>query len=175
MPATAISRRQLLRGDVTGREAAIRPPWSIPEPRFSEVCDCSGRCVSACPEGILALGRGRLPFVDFGHGECTFCGECLRACPTGALTSDGPGAAPWRIEARISDACLARSGVVCRTCADQCDEDAIRFLPRLRSAAIPVIDDETCSGCGACYAPCPVGAVSLRERASRSTRKESPA
>ncbi|MGD9510185.1 MAG: 4Fe-4S binding protein [Geminicoccaceae bacterium] len=57
--------------------------------------------------------------------------------------------------------CLARSGILCRTCGDICPEGAIRFPPQLGGVGQPWLDAERCTRCGECVAVCPVGAVSL--------------
>lgn len=56
---------------------------------------------------------------------------------------------------------MARGNVVCRTCGDACEAAAIRFRPRLGGAALPEVDGEKCTGCGACVAPCPAAAITL--------------
>jgi len=74
--------------------------------------------------------------------------------------SDAP-AEPWLLTARIGESCLAFGGDVCRVCADICVPAAIRFSPRLGGAAVPEVDNQKCSGCGACVAPCPAQAITL--------------
>ena len=100
------------------------------------------------------------PTVDFSRAECTFCGECVEACRPKALEKreDVP---PWRFKAQILSNCLAKANVVCRACGDACAVQAIRFSPALMAAAQPVVDGEVCTGCGACYAPCPVQAIRI--------------
>jgi ferredoxin-type protein NapF len=64
----------------------------------------------------------------------------------------------------ISDACLARAGVVCEACGDACPERAIRFTPRYGGPPVPSLDEDRCTACGACVPICPVGAIGLPER-----------
>jgi ferredoxin-type protein NapF len=71
--------------------------------------------------------------------------------------------APSRVVAVIGDACLARHGVVCRSCGDVCPARAIRFQPIPRATAVPVLDAEACTGCGECIEVCPAAAISLPE------------
>lgn len=112
-----------------------------------------------------------MPVVDFAHGQmepgggaCTFCGRCADACSTGALLASEARAtsAPWSFAATISDACLARQGIMCQSCKDACGDGAIRFAYQSGRVAVPVIDLTGCTGCGACQAPCPAGAVSFQ-------------
>lgn len=71
--------------------------------------------------------------------------------------------APRKPVAVAADRCLARLGIVCRTCGDACEPRAIRFPPRLGGVAVPVLDVEACTGCGECVQLCPAVAISLAE------------
>lgn len=156
----SISRTRFLRGDFSGRRDPIRPPWALAEAAFTDTCSRCGDCIKACPEKIIIKGRSGFPEVDFKQGECSFCGECVAHCGDGALLRDG--AAPWDLRAVVNEGCIARQGVVCMSCKEQCPYSAIRFRPWLGGIALPEIDQLKCTGCGACYQPCPVGAIELR-------------
>lgn len=98
-----------------------------------------------------------LPHFDAQAGECTFCGDCAAACDSDAfLPTLDP---PWTLSARVADTCLSAHGVVCASCREVCPTTAIRVPPAARGAA--VVDAEACTGCGACVAICPAGAISL--------------
>lgn len=158
----AVGRLQFLRGDFRGRRLPVRPPWALSEAAFVDACTRCGDCARACPEGIVVDGSGGYPEIRFARGECTFCGDCATACPTAAL-SDPDGRAPWDLRAAIDDSCLSRKGITCQVCGDHCPEGAIRFRPALGGVATPAIDADACTGCGACVAPCPVDAVTVRK------------
>ena len=162
---SSISRVQFLRGDFRGRNPSIRPPWSVAESLFIERCKHCGDCIKHCPTGILHSGRGGYPEVDFSRGECEFCGECAEACRRDAIVYD-EDAEPWRLVATIGDECIALRGVVCRSCGEQCDERAISFRMVVGGAAHPQLEIGACNGCGACVAPCPVGAVKVQKVAN---------
>ena len=162
-----IDRFQFLRGRFWGAPPAIRPPWALGEAAFLEACERCEACAEACPEGIIGLGSGGFPVVDFSQGECTFCETCAKACPSGALAlyaAEPPRTKrpPWTLRAEIGEGCIAHKGVECRICGEFCETRAIRFRLAGGGAALPEIDGDACTGCGACVAPCPVGAVAVR-------------
>ena len=156
----AVSRAQFIRGDVCGTRVQPRPPWAYADSQFSGLCTRCGECLKACPEKILVKGQGGFPQVDFNRGECTFCQACLTACQEGALSADNSPA--WSVKAALEDSCLAYRGVACMTCAEQCEAEAIHFQPRIGGVPFPIIDMDTCTGCGACYKPCPSSSIRLR-------------
>lgn len=158
----SIARRRFLSGRLRSVGGELRPPWALAEAAFEERCNRCGECISACPNGIVAAGSGGFPKVDFGSGECSFCGDCVQACKLGALRMDR--LSPWEFRATIGEACLAAHGVECRVCGEACSVAAIRFRPRPGSVAQPHLDAERCSGCGACYAPCPVHAIEISSK-----------
>lgn len=92
-------------------------------------------------------------------------GALLRAQPA----SEIPAAAePSPLEAfpqpkivAFAEHCLAFQNVVCRTCGETCEHQAIRFSPRLGAAAEPRLQTELCTGCGDCLVVCPTTALSL--------------
>lgn len=151
-----LSRRRLF----LGRAAApppIRPPWSR---RASMLKNCSscGACVEACPASIIVIGAGRLAELNLSHHECTFCGECAQACPEDVFDT---ALQAFEHVARFGEECLAQAGIECRACQDVCPEAAIRFRPRLGEPSVPELSKADCSGCGACIAPCPTGAIDM--------------
>lgn len=156
-----LSRRGFLRGRVRPK-AEIRPPWALPESEFVDRCTRCNDCLKACPQGILVPGDGAYPTVEFSRGECTFCADCVTACQPRALLRNSEDATPWPYKAQVNEACLPKKGVECRVCGDFCDVRAIRFQPRIGGNPLPDINADTCTGCGACVAPCPATAISIR-------------
>ena len=160
--ACAVSRRQFLRGNLTGRDSAIRPPWAVAENEFVARCDQCSECVAACPSHLIEAANDGLPFMNFLKGECDFCNACARACATGALVYRDEANQPiWSLAATIESTCIAFNGVVCRTCGEHCETTAIRFVHVVGRGAMPQVDFERCTGCGACVSVCPVKAVSM--------------
>lgn len=152
-----LSRRSLLRGRAPTTPPPVRPPGALTEAEFTAKCTTCDECVTACPESIVFRGSGGYPEVDFRQGECTFCMRCVDVCADGALSEMTQP--PWQLELRVLDSCLARRQVVCQTCADVCEAGAIRFSPQIGSVATPRVDQDTCTGCGACIAACPENAL----------------
>lgn len=154
------SRRGFFRGKPRPK-AEIRPPWALAEAEFTDRCTRCSDCLGACPEQIIVSGDGGFPTINFSRGECTFCGDCLKVCTAQALSAL-QNVQPWPYKALIAPACLPHQGVECRVCGDYCAVRAIRFTPRIGGSPLPEIDSEKCTGCGACIAPCPVAAVTIR-------------
>jgi len=163
----AVSRRTVLFGQsgLTGQEDVIRPPWSLPRNAFSKKCTGCGECVAVCPERILTLDTHNLAKVDFSKGECTFCRECVPVCKDAALVITDVDN-PWSLNISIQEKCLAKTGVECRVCEDQCEPRAIRFRLTSGGVSAPQLDETLCTGCGACVGPCPVDAVLLLPEAN---------
>lgn len=161
------SRRQFLRGDFSGRDIPLRPPWALREREFAQRCTRCDACNDACPTGIILRGQGGFPEVDFTHGECTFCGGCVQACEAGALRH--AAAAAWSVKAQIGTTCIALKQVVCRSCSDACEARTIRFKLWAGGVGVPELDTEACTGCGACYRACPVGAIAMRHTEAEVT------
>ena len=146
-----------------------RPPWATA--RFEDACTRCGACLDACSEGILVIGDGGFPEVEItqGSGECTFCRECVKACPEPAF-DDPDSTSPWDWVARIGAGCLAKNGIVCQTCGDVCDYDAIPFAPEESGPPVPWLKTDACTGCGACVAACPAQVISIVHRPNRNAR-----
>lgn len=134
-------------------------PWVDDLQGFITSCTQCGNCLNACPEKIIIKGDGGYPNLNFNLGECTFCGLCAQSCREPIFTAtDLP---PWNKKARISNSCLAAKDVYCRSCAESCESQALTF--QLGLNALPQIDLNLCTGCGACVAPCPAQAIEIKE------------
>jgi len=166
---SSISRSQFLRGDWGGNKPVYYPPWSRPEPAFSDTCNACGNCVAACEEKIIFLSTREYPRLDFTRGGCTFCGKCLEACEAGALLHvDGALDAPWQLKAFVNRTCLLENRTQCQRCVETCDQRAITIVPGLGGRSKLHMDVQSCSGCGMCIATCPVGAIALQHRLDRT-------
>lgn len=153
------TRRAFLRGQSGRHTAHARLPW-LAAGRFVDDCTRCGQCLSACPEKIIVPFTGGFPGIDFSKGECTFCGACADSCPESLF--DRSLTQPWKIKALISDGCLAKRHVMCRSCEDACTQKAMEFRPAPGRIASPEISIANCTGCGACVSVCPENAISIR-------------
>ena len=162
-----VHRRALLIGDNPKRvKSAIFPPWSLPQVEFIDVCERCDLCRDACPEGIIYKGKGGFPEVNFSQAECTFCGKCLLACQSNAFIQQKKYRATqaWpNKQASILSKCLSLNAIVCRSCADYCDADAIQFQLKLGGIAVPKIAIDKCTACGACVHACPNQSIEITD------------
>ncbi|MCB1358613.1 MAG: ferredoxin-type protein NapF [Maritimibacter sp.] len=173
------SRRQFIRGafaseapaSAPARPRVPRPCGAAAEAVFVAACTGCGDCARACPEQMIRRDAAGLPAMDFNVSACTFCGACIEVCETDALS---PGTA-WDWQAEVTASCLSATGVQCRACEDFCETRAIRFRPQTGGRALPRIDTGACTGCGACIAPCPAGAITLIETRPAKAEATGPA
>ena len=154
-----LSRRNFICGQIKPAAQKVRPPWTS-ETRIQEECERCGHCAERCPQGIIALDEAGLPWVNFDAGECTFCAACAEICPADVFTQTTDR--PWTLQLSLAPGCLAAAGVFCRSCGDACPERAIRFEVKLGGVAALRIDEDACTGCGACISVCPRNVLSLK-------------
>jgi len=160
-PATArpLSRRGLVTSCVGGVIAAagthfgfadragnakrlLRPPGSVPERQFLQLCIRCGECIQVCPGPILrpagieaGLDMLWTPVAVPTHSGChQDCNFCTQVCPTGAirpLTLEQKRKTHMGLAVVNKKTCLAHKGQrECRLCYDECTAagyDAIRM------------------------------------------------
>lgn len=159
-----LRRRGLLRGRPRNVEAQQRMPWQVNEQQFTDQCSRCLACLDKCPAQIISRGDGGFPTVDFQRGECTFCQACVEVCPEPVFRpTDEPA---WQQQAVVADNCLTEQGVMCRSCEDNCEPQAISFPLRRTDKPrgglpSPVIDIDSCTGCGGCVNSCPAQAIKI--------------
>lgn len=156
LESQTLSRRALFAG-IHG--VPIRPPWSS-ETSIKNTCTGCGDCIAACPESILFSGPANTPVVSFESAECTFCQACVNACDQPVFDVSKPA---WTIQATISDSCILNMGISCRLCTDSCETEALVFDPSQRPVGRVSVDQDSCTGCGACVAACTFSAISVQE------------
>ncbi|WP_456486120.1 ferredoxin-type protein NapF [Hydrogenimonas sp.] len=135
---------------------AIRPPYNTDTSLFHMLCpSCEAKsCVKACEEEIISVDPSGIPTLDFSTRGCTFCGACADACTPGVLSDKTINCIQAKVEIDILK-CIAWHGVLCSSCKDPCQDDAIAFLGLFR----PEIEDAKCTACGWCAHVCPADAI----------------
>lgn len=88
--------------------------------------------------------RRQLLFGDFAGRRAELAGQSVN-----------------RLGVAFGEACLAAQGVVCRSCGEACDAEAIRFVAAPGGISRPVLQDVRCTGCGDCLPICPSTAIRL--------------
>jgi ferredoxin len=195
-PGTGISRRGVLAGLgaasmvgagvslATGNQSGeppIRPPGSVPEDKFLQLCIRCGQCIKVCPNNVLQPAGFEYGFnglwtprvvADWSGCEPT-CDNCGRVCPTGAvraLSLQEKQAARIGLALVDRKTCLPYAGRgTCQLCVDECrmaGYNAIEFLrvggevnekgePVEDSGYLaPVVREDRCVGCGLCQMRC---------------------
>jgi ferredoxin len=154
---------------IPARKTPIVPPGAQSLNHMENSCSACQLCVSSCPNSILRpsdrLETLMPPGMSFELGywrpECV---ECSLLCPTNAIgsitkaekTAISVGYVVWD-----KDRCIVNTdNVPCVSCERRCPTEAILLVDRdpgvPNSLKVPVINNELCTGCGACEYYCPV-------------------
>ena len=174
---------RLLDGQVGGStaRAIVRPPGSVPEREFLQLCVRCGECFQACPNDVLqpaGLAHGLeslwTPRVVADWSGCEpSCANCGQVCPTGAiraLSLEEKRVARIGLAVVNRETCLPHAAREdCRLCVDECAAAGYRAIEFVRVGAqrdpfgqpieesgffAPVVLPEACVGCGLCQTRC---------------------
>jgi NAD-dependent dihydropyrimidine dehydrogenase PreA subunit len=158
----SLSRRALLGASAAGAAAAagvalgarkrlLRPPGSVREDRFLELCVRCGLCLKVCPGPVLhPAGPGAgldalwtpvaVPSWAGCHQECNFCGQ---VCPTGAIRAlpiEEKKKTHMGLAVVDTRACLPHAGKRdCQLCFDECRAAGYNAI-EMREVRLPVGD-----------------------------------
>ncbi len=134
-----------------GSNGLLRPPGSLPEPEFLDLCIRCGQCFQVCPGPVLhPAGWGAPPEALWTpvavpthagcHPDCNFC---TQVCPTGAIR---PLSVPQKRKTSMGLAvidrqiCLPHAGRQdCRLCVDECNAAGYRAI-ELRRIKLPLAE-----------------------------------
>jgi MauM/NapG family ferredoxin protein len=154
------SRRGFLAAAIGGAAAALglraadaaellRPPGSVPEPAFLDLCVRCGQCLQVCPGPVLQpAGWGApaealwTPVAVLTHAGChQDCNFCTQVCPTGAirpLSIEEKRKTSMGLAVIDQSTCLPHAGVQdCRLCVDECDAAGYGAI-ELRTIRLPM-------------------------------------
>jgi MauM/NapG family ferredoxin protein len=160
----------------------VRPPGSVPEPEFLQMCIRCGECFKACPYNVLQpmsfMQQGLeglwTPYVVADHAGCApSCNACGEVCPTGAIRAlplEEKRVARMGLAIVNEKTCLPFvNREACQLCVDECASagyHAIEFTrvhtkiddngqPIEGSGHLaPVVLADKCVGCGLCQMQC---------------------
>ena len=159
----------------------VRPPGSVPEQEFLQMCIRCGECFKVCPNNVLQPEGFEQGFeglwtpkvvADWAGCESS-CNACGQVCPTGAIRAlPLPEKKVARMGLAIIDnvACLPFAGrEACDLCVQECNAagyEAIEYtqvgtavdddgqpIPGTGFLA-PVVIEDKCVGCGLCQTRC---------------------
>ena len=161
----------------------LRPPGALDELEFLTKCTRCDKCMRACPENAILVASPsaglalKTPYIDPRSIPCFLCTKlpCVAACEDEALVwprlrladgteLDGPqatrmGTALVKPAQCVTWETLDREARACRVCVDRCPypEVALRIAAPAEGETVghPVVDLETCTGCGLCVFSCP--------------------
>ena len=159
----------------------VRPPMSVPETKFLELCISCGACFKVCPNNVLqpmGFDQGLeglwTPKVEADWAGCEpSCNNCGQTCPTGAIRAlplAEKKVARMGLAIADHDTCLPWAGEeACQLCVDECNAagyQAIEFErvhAKLDDSGRPIegtgftaprVMAESCVGCGLCQSAC---------------------
>ncbi|MCA9125766.1 MAG: 4Fe-4S dicluster domain-containing protein [Planctomycetales bacterium] len=152
VPATDLGRRS-----VAQTLPVFRPPGAIDEFQFLSGCTRCGDCITACPYEAIRKAPERLgsragtPIIEADAAACMMCSDfpCIDACEPGVLTKLLP---PIMGTAKVTEhLCLAHHHTICTVCSERCPVDSAITV----TDGKPIVNEETCTGCGVCRYVCP--------------------
>jgi ferredoxin len=182
--AAVVGIHQLWGANLDAKSAAelpVRPPGSVPEPEFLNLCIRCGECFKACPNNVLQplgfeLGFEGLwtPAVKANWSGCEpSCNNCCQVCPTGAIrpiSLDEKRVARMGLAIVNERTCLPFAGrEACQLCVDECHAAGYHAIEFIRVGTqteadgtpiedsgylAPVVDRDRCVGCGLCQTRC---------------------
>ena len=195
-PEVDLNRRRILFAGVAGIAAAsvvsravskpsvkgtvVRPPGSVEESSFLDLCIRCGECVRICStsggglqHSLLESGLQGLwsPVLVPEMGYCEYnCNLCGKVCPTGAISALS---LEQRQKVKMGTAHFDKTrcipwyyGEDCMVCEEHCPlpDKAIKFRTSEVTTIngdkavvnLPYVVEENCIGCGICVNRCPV-------------------
>lgn len=168
----------------------VRPPGSVPEEEFLQMCIRCGECFKACPNNVLqpegflqGLEGLWTPLVNADWAGCeSSCNACGQVCPTGAIRAlplEEKKVARMGLAIVNQSTCLPIAGVeACDLCVQECIAAGYNAIEYSRVGVqisetgqpiegtgflAPVVLADKCVGCGLCQTRC--HAINVKEKA----------
>ena len=145
---------------ITKRVPLLRPPGAISERQFLQACSRCDECIHACPKDAIQRAPKKMgflvyntPYIDPMRNPCVMCIDlpCISACPDKALLSVQE-LTDVNMGYAILDKkkCQAYGDTFCQQCVIDCPVPGAIHQVKNK----PVIDKNTCTGCGVCMRSC---------------------
>ncbi len=169
----------------------VRPPGSVPEESFLQLCIRCGECFKACPNNVLhPLGFQQgleglwTPQVVADWAGCeSSCNACGQVCPTGAIRAlplEEKRVARMGLAIVDPRTCLPYAGrEACQLCVDECHSagyHAIEFIYaciRIELDAMPFLSMVPASSRRSCWRRSALAAACVRRaNATPSTSRK---
>jgi ferredoxin len=159
----------------------VRPPGSVPEQEFLQMCIRCGECFKACPNNVLqpqAFQQGLeglwTPRVVADWAGCeSSCNACGQVCPTGAIRAlplEEKKVARMGLAIVNQETCLPFAGREdCDLCVEECNAAGYHAIEYMQVGTqvddqgqpiegtgmlAPVVLTDACVGCGLCQTRC---------------------
>lgn len=167
----------------------VRPPGSVPEQEFLEMCIRCGECYKACPNNVLqpeGFQQGFeglwTPMVNANWAGCeSSCNACGQVCPTGAIRAlplQEKRYARMGLAIVNENTCLPYAGTeACDFCVQECNAAGYHAIEYTQVGvqldengqpiegsgfAAPLVMADKCVGCGLCQTRC--YAINVKEK-----------
>jgi len=119
-------------------------------------CVGFGECESVCAFGAIQMIDG-IAVID--DNLCTGCGMCVEVCPRSIIKMmpvDQTVVVMCRNEAigRIAKNQCKTACIACKRCEKACPSESIKVVN-----GVAIIDETTCTRCGACVPVCPMHCI----------------
>ncbi|MCA9138196.1 MAG: 4Fe-4S binding protein [Planctomycetales bacterium] len=167
----------------------VRPPGSVPEKEFLEMCIRCGECFKACPNNVLqpeGFEQGLeglwspMAVADWAGCESS-CNACGHVCPTGAIRAlplAEKKVARMGLAIVNVETCLPFAGrEECDLCVQECNSAGYHAIEFTRVGtevddsgapiegtgySAPVVLADKCVGCGLCQTRC--NGINVKEK-----------
>ncbi len=167
--------------DIHYTDLPVRPPGSVPEKEFLQLCIRCDECFKACPNHVLqpigfeqGLEGLWTPYIAADWAGCDpSCNNCGQVCPTGAIRAiplEEKRYARVGLAEVNKNTCLPFAGKEdCDLCIQECDTAGYHAIDIEMHGtemdddgmpidgtgfAVPVVNEDNCVGCGLCQTRC---------------------